>query len=329
MRTAPRSASLAALVRALGGDLYAGGRRALLPAPGHSAKDRSVSLMLEGGRVVAHSFGAAGWREVLDDLRAQGWIDAENRLLSGGAPGPSRAAAPQATRAERIAAARRLWDAAGAIAPGCPAALHIAGRGVDVAAAAAGALRAHAAVPASVYRDRGVRRPALLAGVRDAAGKLTAVEITYLDARGRRSALARPPRKVVGVLPPGCAVRLARRAAAMVVGEGVFSTLSAMRRFGLPGWALLSTTNLRRWSPPDGVRRVLVAGDRGAEGERSAARLVAALRAAGCAAGLVLPPDGFGDWNDVEQAEEGTHGAPGAEGRSRPAGREPFDAQDP
>jgi hypothetical protein len=323
-----RSASLAALVRALGGDLYAGGRRALVPAPGHSAQDRSVSLLLEGDRVVAHGFGGAAWQEILDDLRTRGWIDAENRLLTGGAPGPPRAAAPETTRAERIAAARRLWDEGGLIAPGSPAALHIVGRGIDLRIASAGALRAHAAVAASAYRDRGVRRPALLAGVRDCDGKLTAVEITYLDDQGRRSALARPSRKVVGVLPAGCAVRLAPRAAEMLVAEGVFSTLSAMRRFGLSGWALLSTSNLRRWRPPEGVRRVVVAGDRGIDGELSAATLVARLRGSGCAAEVALPPVGFGDWNDLEREEEGTDGAPGAEGRSRPAGQEPSDAQD-
>ena len=43
---------LAAIVRALGGDLYAGGGRANVPGPGHSAADRSVSLMLSDGRSV-------------------------------------------------------------------------------------------------------------------------------------------------------------------------------------------------------------------------------------------------------------------------------------
>lgn len=304
MASIPRSdASLAALARALGGDLYAGGRRALVPAPGHSAADRSVSLLLKDGRVVAHGFGGADWRDVLDDLRARGWIDAEHRLLSGGAPVADRGGPPAApTRAARVAAAERLWDAAGAFGPEDPAALYGSSRGVDlVAAAAGGALRAHAAAPAYAYRDAGPRRPALLAAVSDPGGAFTAVEITYLDRLGQLSRSARPARKLVGVLPAGSAVRLAPAAAAMVVGEGVFTVLSAMRRFTLPGWALLSTGNLRGWSPLPGVRRVIVVGDRGPDGERSAAVLRAALLRSGLEAEVALPPDGYGDWNDLDQ----------------------------
>jgi hypothetical protein len=287
----------------MGGEAYASGWRASIPAPGHSAADRSVSLLLVDGRVVAHGFGAFAWREILDDLRRRGWIDEENRLLDGGAPGLARRI-DERTRAERIAVARRLWAGGHSITAGDPAALYGRRRGVDLGLDVAGALRSHAAAPAAVYRGRGPWRPALLAAVHDAAGGLTAVEMTYLDARGRRSALARPVRKAVGVLPAGCAVRFAPAAAEMLVGEGVFTTLSAMQRFRRPGWALLSTGNLRRWTPPPGVRHVLIAGDRGPDGERSARRLRGALIAAGVAADVAWPPEGCGDWNDLDQEGE-------------------------
>lgn len=300
-----------ALVRALGGDLYAGGRRALVPAPGHSAADRSVSLLLRHGRVVVHGFGGAGWREVLDDLRDRGWIDAENRLLGGGAPQLCGASTAEPTQAERVAAAQRLWDAAGAISDGSAAALYGALRGVDLALDTAGALRAMAAAPAAVYRDAGPRRPALIAAVHTAPGTLTAVEVTYLDHSGRRSASARPPRKVVGVLPAGSAVRLSPVGSDMVVAEGVFTTLSAMRRFALSGWALLSTSNLRRWTPPPDVRRLVIAGDRGPDGERSALALRAASLGLGVRAEVALPPEGFGDWNDLDRKEDERKGGLG------------------
>jgi phage/plasmid primase-like uncharacterized protein len=187
-------------------------------------------------------------------------------------------------------------------------------------------LRAHPAAPTAIYRNAGLRLPALLAAVLDSDGELTAVEVTYLDARGARSGLARPSRKVVGVLPSGAAVRLSPCAPHMLVAEGVFTTLSAMALFGLPGWALLSTTNLRRWRPPPSVRQLLIAADRGVDGERSAAALRAAVAGAGIAVEIAFPAPGAGDWNDVhcrQGGKEGFAGAPGPEGRSLPAGWEP------
>lgn len=294
-------ASLTALARALGGEAYAGGRRAAIPAPGHSAADRSVSLRLSDGRLLVHSFGGADWREVLDVLRAGGWIDLNNRLRDGhGSASPD--VQPEPTRHERRRAAASLWRAAGPLGTETPAARYCRLRAIDPGDAD-GALRSHAAAPLSIYRDRGPRLPALIAGVAGPNGGLTAAEVTYLDARGRPSRRAHPVRKIVGIIPPGSAVRLSGSAGEMLVAEGVFSTLSAARRFGLPGWALLSTSNLRRWSAPEGVRRVLIAGDRGADGERSASALRARLRHAGLAAEVVLPPAGAGDWNDLDRME--------------------------
>jgi putative DNA primase/helicase len=323
-RSPHRFATLAPLARALGGEAYAGGQRALAPAPGHGPADRSVSLRLVEGRVLVHSFGAADWREALDWLRGAGWIDAANRLCGEGGRWPSAPVRGDRTRAERVCAAQALWAAGRPLSEPSAAARHCRRRGIDPGGVAA--LRAHPAAPTAVYCNAGLRLPALLAAVRDAAGDVTAVEITYLDARGVRSRLARPSRKVVGVLPAGAAVRLAPAAPNMLAGEGVFTALSAMALFGLPGWALLSTSNLRRWSPPVPVRRLLIAGDRGPDGERSAAVLRAAAARAGVAAEIVLPPVGAGDWNDVlcaEGGKEGRGGAPGPEGRSLPAGREP------
>ncbi|MGC1304685.1 MAG: virulence-associated protein E, partial [Caulobacteraceae bacterium] len=80
--------SLRPIVEALGGELYDRGRRANIPGPGHSPADRSVSLLLQGDRVVVHTFGSNDWREVLDYLRLEKLIDAHNAVL--GASGPRR-----------------------------------------------------------------------------------------------------------------------------------------------------------------------------------------------------------------------------------------------
>lgn len=290
--------SLKPIVQALGGDLYDRGHRANIPAPGHSAADRSVSLLLREGRVIVHTFGDGDWKAVFDQLRAHRLIDADHTLLDG----PGRAVvgrpvhAPASAR-ERLAAAGRIW-AAGRPLGHSLAARHCRLRGLTGALPGPDALRYGAEVPVSAYRDGGPTRPALLAGIQDAAGRYVAVEITYLAPNGRRALDLRLPRKTVGVPPPGCAVRLDPLADEMLVGEGVFTTRSASEWFGLPGWALQSTRNLRAWIPPAGVRSLLIAADRGKDGETSAERLRQRAVEAGVAATVALPPEPWGDWND-------------------------------
>jgi hypothetical protein len=153
-------------------------------------------------------------------------------------------------------------------------------------------------VPAAVYAARGVRRPALLAAIMAPAGEVTGVEVTYLAPNGERARMSLA-RKTIGVRASGSAVRLDPPAPRMLVGEGVATCLSAAARFGLPAWALLSTGNLRAWRPPPAVAFVVIAADRGRDGERSALALAAALRTRGVRGAIRWPPAPFGDWNEA------------------------------
>lgn len=297
---------LESIVGALGGDLYAGGRRAMVPGPGHSARDRSVSLLLTGGgRVIAHSFAGDDWRSVLDELRARGLVDAGNRVVGS----DTRAPPPRPHAPERLAVAAGLWAESRELT-GTPGERHVRRRGVrrDLPSA----LRFHPAVPSAVYAGRGVRRGALIAAIHDAGGRLAGVEVTYLDPSGE---LARIPvvRKTIGARPAGSAVRLDPAGRSLVVGEGVFSCLSASEALEAPAWALLALGNLRAWTPPPGVRRVLIAADRGPPGEAAAAVLLRRLKDMGLRAEVRLPPRGYPDWNDARRAgagEEAVKGGP-------------------
>lgn len=172
--------TLHAIVAALGGELYQGGRRANVPAPGHSADDRSISLLLAEGRVVIHGFGAAGWREMRDALRGRGLIDADGRLTGTGAAAPST---PRPDPRIRTETARGLWDGAVALTFDNPAAHYLTRRAVS-AGQGAHNLRLHPAAPVAVYRAGGPVRPALVARIADADDRLTAVEIAYLAPNG-------------------------------------------------------------------------------------------------------------------------------------------------
>jgi putative DNA primase/helicase len=313
--------SLKAVVAALGGELYQGGLRASVPAPGHSRHDRSISLWLVGARVVIHSFGGADWREARLDLRERRLIDAQSCLT--GAVGQGRVL-PSANPSWRREVARLLWEDGLIVGGATPAGRYLARRAVPLAALN---LRYHPRVPVSVYRPGRVGRPALIARISDDADRLKAVEVSYLESNGLPASSLRLPRKTIGQVPAGAAVRLAPAARRMVVGEGVCTTLSAMERFRRPGWALRSAHNLAAWCPPAGVEDVLIAADRGGVGEAAAAGLRMRLLSAGLQATIVLPPEPHGDWNARAMAEartrrkeEGRGGAPAGRGRSPATG---------
>jgi putative DNA primase/helicase len=232
--------SLRTIVQTLGGDLYDRGRRANIPAPGHSAADRSVSLLLENNRIVVHTFGDGDWKGVLDHLRAHGLIDAANAPVSLAFAVAARVHGEAPSGRERRVAAVRIWEAGRPLGRSL-AARHCRVRGLEGDLPGPGALRYGPETPVSAYRDSGPTRPALLAGIQRPDGVITAVEITYLAPNGRRAHDLRLSRKTIGVAPGGCAVRLDPLAEDMLVGEGVFTTRSASARFGLPGWALMST----------------------------------------------------------------------------------------
>lgn len=291
--------TLHAIVAALGGDLHQGGCRANVPAPGHSAADRSMSLMLSEGRLIIHGFGGVEWRAMRDDLRRRGLIDSEGVLTGSGRSGPS---VSKPDHAIRRATAARLWDDTVAIDEATASQRHLRLRAVRCGGALN--LRHHPQVPVSVYRPDGRRRAALVARISDASDRLTAIELTYLEPSGRLASGLRLTRKTVGLVPPGAAVRLAPANEEMLVGEGVITTLSAMDRFGLPGWALRAANNLAAWSPPPGVRRVLIAADRGAVGQVAADRLRFRLLRIGVQAEAIWPEPPYGDWNEVATASQ-------------------------
>jgi putative DNA primase/helicase len=168
---------LRAIVRAVGGDLYDGGRRANVPAPGHSPLDRSSpSCGLANGwscTVLARPTGAKSWTRF-----ARGLIDAS------GAPTDASTEAPlRRSPAERVAMALALWTAARKLT-GTLAERHL--RLLHVERPSGGALGYHPAVRAAVYADAGPTKPALLAVIVDPDGALTAVDITCLDSSGRQ-----------------------------------------------------------------------------------------------------------------------------------------------
>lgn len=289
------------IVQTLGGDLYDANCRASIPAPGHSPDDRSVSLLVVNGRIVVKTFGRTPWQEVLDDLRSRCLVDAHNAPTSTSGSAVDYHA-PARTNLDKVIAARSIWEAGRPVSPSSVTARHASLRKIGRVLPGPHSLRHGNSTPISAYAEGGRTKPAMLVAIRDPVGDFAAVEITYLAANGSRDEHLRLSRKMIGGIPAGSAVRIDEPEPEMLVAEGFFTTLSASQRFNLPAWALLSTGNMRGWNPPPLVRSVVIAGDNGADGRRSAQLLAERLEAQGLRTRLEFPASQHNDWNDAAPA---------------------------
>lgn len=271
------------IVRAVGGVLYDNGRRALVPGPGHSPHDRSVSLLDIGdGRLLVHCFSPRDdWTAVVAWLNDHGF-EATRSAASWQKKQPSHA--------HRIFRARRLWSETGPT-EASPAAQYLHARGIR-RSPNINALRFH---PRASSIDDKLRRPALVAAIMDGQGRVQGVEITLLTSAGSRARVA-TPRRIVGKLSGG-AVRLHEAGATLIVAEGVMTALSASEVFNLPAHAALTAHNLARFSPPPEVEKLIVAADNDEAGLQAARRLQNLLPSQ-----IVIEvspaPEPFNDWND-------------------------------
>lgn len=286
------------IVARIGGDLYDGGRRALVPGPGHGSHDRSVSLLVDReGRVIVHCFSPRDdWRDVRDALMARGLLGQGEVGRRTSAPWTRCVGADSHRGARREDRARRLWDE-GRPVGGTLGERYLRARGIDRGISNHDAVRFHPR--ASSIEDR-LRRPALVAAIRSSAGVVQGVEVTLLSADGCEKAAVTTPRRIVGRLVGG-AVHLDIGGETLLVGEGVATVLSASEVLGLEAWALLSGHNLARFVPPSFVRVLVIAVDRDRAGWRAAQRLAARI-GQGIGVEFAPPPLGFNDWNDYARA---------------------------
>ncbi|SDR63399.1 Toprim domain-containing protein [Rhizobiales bacterium GAS113] len=152
------------------------------------------------------------------------------------------------------------------------------------------ALRYH---PRCYYRpDDGSpaqRRPAMIAAVTDLGGKITGAHRTWLAPDGFGKAPVDTPRRAMGHLL-GHGVRFGVANDVMAAGEGIETMLSLRRVMPkLPAVAALSANHLSALALPPTLRRLYVARDDDADGQRAAERLCDRARAVGVEAHELVP----------------------------------------
>jgi putative DNA primase/helicase len=288
-----RTHDLRSVAHALGGEVC--GAQVLAPGPGHSAKDRSLSVCLsatapDGFLTFSHSgddFATCqDFARKRLGLHADGWKGI-------GRKGDDQKAASRPTVSDegRTAAALRIWaetfDLRGTIAE-----TYLASR--EIVAPLPAFLRFHM----GLKHPSGQRWPAMVALVTDGeSGKPVAIHRTFLARDGRGKAPVEPQKMMLGPTRGG-AVRLSDAGVTLAIGEGLESCLSAMQATGIPTWAALSTSGLKTLSLPANVRDVILLADGDDAGERAAQQAARRWKDESRRVRIARPPRGM-DFNDI------------------------------
>jgi hypothetical protein len=277
------------LARVLGGDL-AGRDTILCPGPGHTPRDRSLSVRIDGRApdgFVVHSHAGDDWRECRDHVRSR---------LSLSAWQPTTAP-PTADDPARIARAREIWHAA-TDPRGTLAEKYLRSRALILSDdLARRVLRFHPRCPwRDETSDRTIYVPALIAAFRSFdSDEITAVHRIALASDG-----AKLGRRMLGVVG-GAAVKLgAPINGTLAIGEGVETCMAAQQLGHGPAWALGSAGAIERLPVLPGIERLILLAEHDDSGASRRATDQCGCRwlEAGREVGRIWPDQGCSDLND-------------------------------
>ena len=299
--------TLGTLQRALGGEIV-NGRQLLCPGPGHSPRDRSLSVWLTGDGFSVHSHAGNDWQSCKDYVRERLGLprwepgDGRDRSVSPqrlaafdraaiDAEGESRLLT--AKHHQRVERARAIWNEA-ADPRGTLAEKYLRSRALVLDGDVAGTvLRFHPACP---WRDEDtgttVYLPALIAAFTSIDdGQVKAVQRVALTPEG-----AKIGRRMLGLVHRA-AVKLDPAGSTLAIGEGV-ETAMAARQLGLkPAWAVGSVGMIAQFPVIDGVERLRILGENDAASADAARTCRGRWHAAGRKVQVVMPDVGS-DLND-------------------------------
>lgn len=278
-----------------GGSSYNCGTRWVGPGPGHSRKDRSLSVRITpDGRVLVHSFAGDDFYRCLNYL---GLAPEHARRLSPQDERAEREALERefaAERARKLEFCRHVWEEAEP-ALGSPVQAYLAHRGLD------GAVPPHLKFHPFVLHGYEARSggPAMVGLISDpTTSDPLGLHVTFLREDGRAKAALENPRRIFGS-PRGGVVQLSARPpeGVLAVAEGIETALSFAQLYGVAAWSCMNARGLASFNPPQSVQSLLIGADNDMAGREAARKLADRLRFR-CATATYLPPNEGDDWND-------------------------------
>ena len=297
--------TLSEIAVALRGERH--GHQVLAPGPGHSHRDRSMSVRLSAASpdgFIVHSHSGDDWRACRDHVAdALGLARDRWRAERELDPAAQRRREEARRRAEAQERAEAEWRQrrveemlrAGQDPRATEAEAYFDSRNLALDAHLARVLRFHPRCP---WGD--ATAPAIVAPMRCVrTGSLRGAHRTALDGNGQKIG-----RRMFGVAA-GCAVmfdELDPATGILVAGEGVETTMTAREHLGLgPVWAVGSSGGIAGLPVLPGVHTLVVLAENDPNGAsaRAAERVAERWLGAGRAVEVVWPPEGAKDLNDV------------------------------
>jgi putative DNA primase/helicase len=308
------------IAHALGGEVY--GRDAVAcPGPGHSPKDRSLSIRLDPTApdgFLIYSHAGDDWRDCRDYVRARlglpRWEPGEEQrrnvpphhvekwdLAAVEAEGNGEPHAWSEDEILRIAAARRIWDEARNPSGTLAEKYLREHRKLDLPDDLPGrVLRFHPACPwRNENTGRTDRVPALIVPFRSIDDDaVTAVHRIALRGDGTKI-----DRRMLGIVSR-TAIKLDAPAERLAIGEGLETAMAARQLGYRPAWALGSVGAISFFPLIDRVKQLLILGEPGGASARAIKFCGSRWRKAGRRVRVVMPEAPFSDLNDILIAEK-------------------------
>lgn len=285
-----------AVARVLGGS--ASGRNVVVPGPGHSSADRSLSIKIDPTALdgfVVHSFAGDSPAACRDYVRAALSLGAREGHRQQSSRWQSRPTTilRDDVSADRSPLALRLWHEA-RDPRGTTVASHLASRALSFPEDIAGeVIRFHPAL-----KFDGELVGAMVALFRDIrTNKPCGIHRTFLDGAGRKR-----DRRMLG-RTKNAAIKLAADESVtlgLIIGEGLETCVAARLAGFRPVWALGSASAIAAFPVLSGIEAVTVLGEVGDGGaNHRAARACAARWIEAGREAFVVEPQAGSDLNDV------------------------------
>ncbi|MDZ7839637.1 MAG: toprim domain-containing protein [Gammaproteobacteria bacterium] len=161
-------------------------------------------------------------------------------------------------------------------------------------------LEAHPKLPYYENGDFIGRYPAMLGTLTSKDGELLGYHRTYLSRKGTKAPLGSPRKLLKLPRSQSYAIRLWPVTDTVCIAEGIETAIACYMLWGYPAWSVSSANEMMKFEPPEGITKIMIAGDNDAShtGQEAAYSTARRLIDAGYQVEVRIPQSP-GDWADV------------------------------